>query len=349
MVRFMNLPAIRNPLAPTMRQADNCVFYLANNLQKKNGGNFIYGSATYVINPRNNENLWAVSAYDSGAFFQYVGAHFGSHQHYYHLVQAFEKTLLVSFSEMLNRWWANGPVPKGTGASLFDKFPYWEYDHFGALRLPEELLYMIMKFSTSGGGTGYWGKTLGKETQDFMREHRRPLIWGDTEDGGMIIDPTVGNIDGGRITAADVALFKSKWSPTSSFASLYNSVPNHLKFFYRSWDKRAACENQEKDASKQVMGVDGDGNCVYWTWVNPPRKWEPAIDGTCFQSADARAIYSSEAACLAVGKGKWSRESSKGPRSSGHYCQPDANGQYASLDACERGFDRMPNVSQVLV
>jgi hypothetical protein len=202
---------------------------------------------------------------------------------------------------------------------------------------------MIMKFSTSGGGQGYWGKDLGKEAQEFLGANNRPMVWGDTEDGGMIIDPLVDNIQGGRITAADKELFQSKWSQGVAFKQLYDSVPNHLKFFYRSWDKRASCANEEKDLTNQVMGVDGDGNCVYWKWVDSS-KWEVGIDGTCFQSADrTRAIYSSQTACKAA-VSKFAVKYSKGPRGTGHYCEPDGNGKYDNVAACERGF--ASNVTQ---
>jgi len=338
----MHLPIIPNPLSPTMRQANNCVVYLANNLQKKDGGNFIYGSATYVMNPRLQSKKWAVNAYDTGAFAQYIGVHWGTHENFYHLIQAHEKATLISFAQMFNRWWANGSVPHGHGASLFDKFPYFEYEHFGACQLPEDLLYMIMKFSTGDGGQGYWGKDLGKQAQQFLSAHNRPMVWGDTEDGGMIIDPTVGNIFGGRITAADKADFEQKWSQGISFKELYDSVPNHLKFFYRSWDKKAACEVEEADAINQVMGVDGDGNCVYWKWYDP-KKWEMAIDGTCFQSDDSeRAVYNSQSACSDAAS-KFSVKYSKGPRGTGHYCEPDPQGKFGSVVACERGFHAVTN------
>lgn len=236
--------------------------------------------------------------------------------------------------------------------SLFDKFPYFEYDHYGALRLPEDLLYLALKFSTAGSAVGFWGKPLGKQVQDFLRVNKRPMIWGDTEDGGMVIDPTVGNIEGNRITPEDVKQFQNQWSQGITFKQLYDSLPARLKFFYRSWDKKSACENAESDASNMVMGVDGDGNCVYWKWVEPASNWECAIDGTCFQSADpVRAIYSSESECRSkCGEGKWScKRLSHVPRGSGHYCEPDANGNYNSVAACELGMCKAAEPATVVV
>merc|ERR1719420_1417615 len=97
----------------TMSLASSCVKYYANNLQKKHGGNFLYGPITYVLNTRSKAD-WAVSAYDSGAFFGVVGAHYGTHDHLYHLIQPNERVLGVDWAKIMNHWWVPGaPLPKG--------------------------------------------------------------------------------------------------------------------------------------------------------------------------------------------------------------------------------------------
>lgn len=348
MVRFMGFPStLRTKMLSgdaTMSFAGNCVKYYANNLQKKAGGNFIYGPITYVLNSR-SKSQWAVSAYDSGAFFGFRGAHYGTHDHFYHLVQPNERVLGIDWARLMNRWWVPG-IPVPTGWPAFNSYPYFEYNHFGALHLPEDILYITMKFSTSFGATGFWGTELGELAQSFLRKHNRPLVWANTEDGGMIIDPTVGNINGSRISSKDISDFRKHWNSKISFEDLYQSVPPYLQLHYQSWNNKAACEAVEASPDNMVMGVDGEGNCVYWKWTSSATKYECALDGTCFKSSSARAIYSSEEECEShCGKGKWSCiQTTKVPSGSSHHCEPDAQGSYANLDECESGVPIGPGV-----
>jgi hypothetical protein len=348
MVRFMHIPADlkKHMLAgdATMRQADNCVQYLCNNLQKKAGGNFVYGPITYVMNLR-SKSKWAVSAYDSGAFFGLFGAKYGTHEHFYHLVQPNERVLGIDWSRIMNRWWVpEAPVPKGFPS--FNSYPYFEYNHFGALQLPEDILYISMKFSSSHGATGFWGKELGAQAQDFLLKHKRPLVWADSEDSGMIIDPVVGHIHGDRIRPEDIALFKKQWAASTSFADLYKAVPAYLRLHYPSWENRAACEHVESSSDNMVLGVDGDGKCVYWEWISQESKYECSLDGVCFKSTSERAVYASQAECDSrCGKGKWSCiRTTQVPSGASHYCEPDANGTFANLEECELGVSIGPGV-----
>eukprot|EP01050_Picozoa_sp_SAG11_P011342 SAG11_NODE_1195_length_5546_cov_3.668809_2_plen_151_part_00 len=76
------------------------------------------------------------------------------------------------------------------------------------------------------------------------------------------------------------------------------------------------------------MGVDSDGNCVWWDGDEPQQqlRWECLSDGTCEQSASSRATFESEDACLAGCAHSWEcisevPQSNRGAR----YCLPIAN------------------------
>ena len=71
-----------------------------------------------------------------------------------------------------------------------------------------------------------------------------------------------------RFTAADRALFRSAdfsrpWEE-GCFDRLVSRAPPHLRFYWPSWPNRTACEAVEEDERNMVMGVDGNGDCVYW-------------------------------------------------------------------------------------
>ena len=51
MVDYLHYPPFKNPNNPTLRESNDRLLYLANNWEKKDCGNFQYGSITYVINP----------------------------------------------------------------------------------------------------------------------------------------------------------------------------------------------------------------------------------------------------------------------------------------------------------
>ena len=71
----------------------------------------------------------------------------------------------------------------------------------GNVWLPEDMHMIIVEFSgnsfgqqfSSMGPPGLWGSALCETLRDWMREHRRPLIWSDNIDGPMLIDPLVTN------------------------------------------------------------------------------------------------------------------------------------------------------------
>ena len=147
----------------------------------------------------------------------------------------------------------------------------------GNALLPEDLLYMVVRFSNlqdySGlHHNGLWATAQGSQLRGWMRANRRPLLWAEDEFGVLLIDPWVGNasLEGGRITAADVRLFERLWlkygpTPTADqFAELVAATPARLKLTLPSWQTRQACAAEEADEASMVLGTDGEGSCVYW-------------------------------------------------------------------------------------
>lgn len=190
------------------------------------------------------------------------------------------------------------------------------------------------------GPPGLWGTELGERLREWLKQRRRPLIWSDGIDGAMLIDPIVDGIapltEGGksRFSAADRALFRStKFSKPwrdGCFDELVADAAPHLRFHWPSWLNRTACEEEEQDKRNMVMGVDGNGDCVYWrsdeissphphesaaspptpshaqtasgvvqAKASPSHHWELLNDGTCERtSSPERATAQTEEACL---------------------------------------------------
>jgi hypothetical protein len=51
MANYMHFQPFEKPDSPTLRETNDRVLYLANDLRKTHCGNFIYGEITYVISP----------------------------------------------------------------------------------------------------------------------------------------------------------------------------------------------------------------------------------------------------------------------------------------------------------
>lgn len=161
MTGYMGLPKFsRGPGDPTLREANSCVLYVANNLRKADAGNFLYGSVTYAVNPIYADKF-AVTAYDSGAYFRpHNGGPWGTLTNFYHLIQPHVQVLNYNLGEVLARWWKDGTPPPEIG-----QFPYFEIEWMGNAWLPESILYILVKFSSAGGGEGLWGTQLGAQLQ----------------------------------------------------------------------------------------------------------------------------------------------------------------------------------------
>lgn len=154
---------------------------------------------------------------------------------------------------------------------------YYEVMTAGNVLLPEDLLYMVVRFSDSKDYSGFhhnglWGTAQGAHLRAWMRANRRPLLWADDEFSALLIDPWVGAslLVGRRITDSDVQLFDRFWTaygltPTSAqFDELVVACPARLKLTLPSWQTRKACAPADVDEASMVLGTDGDGLCVFW-------------------------------------------------------------------------------------
>ena len=214
------------------------------------------------------------------------------------------------------------------------------------------------------GTPGLWGTELGQQLRSWSAAHGRPLIWADREDGPMLLDPLVASrMAGGRgggvvfshaakarpeVLLAFAVAWKagSPWQP-GSFDQLAAKTPRALHFHWPSWQNRTVCEQAEKNASLHVMGVDGEGECVYWASRAPGpgpdggqdlvpdraaaddparRRWECLNDGSCVPSTSSRAVFTSGPQCTAAcGGGPWQCVRSTAPnvsRPEVAYCVP---------------------------
>lgn len=352
----------------TARQANECLLYDANNLQKKQSGNgLVYGGTTYVLNRATMRKRQFFEAWDAGStsMVRCDSPHcglpksecldiplpgFGTQDDWLHLVQPHELLMNSPFpaafgpsvsgccnyniSDLFNRWWVDGaPIPSN---GMMRANPYYETMVIGTVWVPEDILYIEVSYA--GGSekslrnTALWGTPVGRELRSFMKKNRRPVVWSNGADSQMLIDP-ISNVEGGRITSADQKLFEDNWSkqlPWSIFSSL---VPNHLKLSYLSYNNKHLCEEMEKDAINMIMGVDGNNNCVYWTADPPPMRWELLIDGTCEPSNSDRAAFASKSECQAAGF-ECITVISNGTKNG--YCQPSTvSGPFRTINDCE--------------
>jgi hypothetical protein len=232
----------------SLRNADNCMLFNANNLRKTSLGNVdIYGGMTYVLNKELMKSRFFYEAWDAGdteglykdtPLGTYPGL--GIKDHWYHLVQPHMELFNMpwpssfgppptgftccnySLADTFNRWWAPGTPPPTSG--MFQLTPYYEVMVIGNPWLPEDLLYGITKFGEGAISpqrvqvrhNNMWGEDLGTKLVKFMQDGKRPLIWGRDKDGAMLIDPVVAQhvpgLGEGRVTDDAVALFQKHWN-----------------------------------------------------------------------------------------------------------------------------------------
>ena len=95
-----------------------------------------------------------------------------------------------------------------------------------------------------------------------------------------------------------------------------------------------------------VLGIDGNGECVYWTASPAPREWELLNDGTCeATSAEEsrthihRRRFASRDACEAGARAshwrcaRFTPPAGRGTESA--FCMPAEDGRYNSVGDCE--------------
>jgi len=399
----------------TLREANECFLFNANNLWKDPSGNAIYGGMTWVLSPETTKGRLIVAPGDTGFVYAmtegggYGGIDvpfpgFGTEDHWYHLL-AFHVALLnvndrfsnddapawkYSLADVFNHWYApdDGNEPSYDGA-----WPYFEILLAGHAHLPEDLHFGIAQyggvdilpgseeampdttvdrgdddeFDHSGAfGTsptahhaGMFGSHAGNELRSFMGANGRPLLWNQMSYDTMLLDPLVIQLANGRIqpecTQEDVDLFNESWTGENDatnksysaqqqrFEKLVTSVPSRLKLTYLSWDTREACADVEADSTTLAIGVNGEGECVYYKTDGPaPTKWELFNDGSCALSADPlRAVYATEAECEAATT-RWKCvqvEAQYGPGTAVAYCMPSTTelgaAEFGSVSSCE--------------
>ena len=234
--------------------------------------------------------------------------------------------------------------------------PYYEAITAGSVWLPEDLLYVtVLAHDTANGHrVGLFGTRVGGKLRTFLREVRRPLIWSvEGASGMMIIDPLVANnsLRSGSSTfshptslQADLPVWEAAWETARAtrsvsvvqqreqFATLASTVPPHLQLQHLDYLRRRVCEEVEMDGAKQVIGIDGNGECVYWMfegddaamrrWPDIPEdpgdsggwRWEMLNDGSCEPSgrtsqttlSSPRHLFESADAChTAAGVMRW--------------------------------------------
>ena len=330
MTHYMGYPPFKNPNHPTLREANDRVFYMASNWDKTDAGNFAYGKATYVANSIYADKFF-VAPGDTGAF-----AHtwpqptpWGTMTDWLHLLQPHLDTYRYNLGSVFQRWYGGGPK---LDISLF----YFEVEWSGNCWLPEGLLYIIPLFSAM------WGEDDGRNLQTWMKANKRPLVWANGDDSGMLVDPSVWmNVAGPElnITTDIVNKFNSLWAPGASFGDVFKAMPPELHFHLPSYVSKDACAAMESKA--MVMGTNDNGKCVYWNYDSPPVMWECLNDGTCAQSLRTTGTFFSEKDCLQnCGGGKWAcMQNAQIAGCAGKdatMCIPQPSGFCANLAECEK-------------
>ena len=109
MEEYMGYPPFRHPTHPTLREANDRVFYLATNWQKLHAGNFEYGRVTYVVNHMYRDKFFIAGA-DTGAYSSHLPRQFGTLTDWLHLLQPHLAVYKYSLATLFKRWYAKGPT-----------------------------------------------------------------------------------------------------------------------------------------------------------------------------------------------------------------------------------------------
>eukprot|EP00756_Hemistasia_phaeocysticola_P039203 Hpha_TRINITY_DN16802_c1_g1::TRINITY_DN16802_c1_g1_i4::g.151064::m.151064 len=370
--RRFGINSTEEAMIKTLRNANDCLIFNANNLLLS-VGNIFYGGLTWVLNPQAMRDRLMFEAWDAGITeSQYLKLEppvypgLGTFEDWLHLIQPHEELWNLpipdsfgpnasslpccnySIAYLLNRWAVHDyPEPNAsTGGTIFmEGAPYFEVMTMGNAYLPEDLLYAGAPFADvtgiSGSYPGLWGTPDADTLREFCTRSKRPLLWNLALDQeglpNTLIDPVVGGIAGGRITDTDRALF-ANWTrkDVAGFIALAAASPKYLHFYPLRYTDRHVCAKAERSSANQVMGTDGDGNCVYW--IDDARSsggWELLNDGTCV-TGTARGHYHTKAACKAAGS-RWTcrRNITDAYIPDAHYCVPAPKGEFSGIEACE--------------
>ena len=351
MEQYMHYPAFNNAQHPTMREANDRVIYLATNWEKKCAGNDQFGEMTYVINSIYADKFM-VSPWDTGAYVNRhwplaaVSCHtatcwcpcaliswpvymlrvaycdtshcalfrslrysksntgptpFGTLTDFNHLIGPHLQNYKYSLASVFHRWY-DYPKPAPLPLTYF----YFEVDWSGNAWMPEGLLYMVPKFGA------LFGKDNGVSLQNWCVANRRPLVWADGDDSGMVIDPVVGQLiasgNDSFITNDMVTQFQAAWDGphpprTFGFPDLLAGVDPALRFNLPNYTRKELCDPYEGSEVHMIMGTNDAGGCIYWDYTDLPNQWECLNDGTCGQSINGK--YNTEALCKSACGGSW--------------------------------------------
>merc|ERR1711988_1649471 len=113
----------------------------------------------------------------------------------------------------------------------------------------------------------------------------------------MLIDPLVGQLVSPSITADmanDFQKLYAKGNSSITFREVYDQSPPGLKMYLPSYINKSICDSYEQEG-QFVLGVNGEGDCVYWSQGPAPLSWECLNDGTCAQSLNGK--YLDEDSC----------------------------------------------------
>jgi hypothetical protein len=221
----------------SLRQANEKMIYLANNWEKKDCGNFQYGFVTYVINPIYADKFF-VAPFDTGKYAgdrcADSGCPIGTFADFNHIIVEHINTYKYSLGKIFQRWYTPGGGPLIANGT---NFVYYEIEWAGSAWLPESLLYIIAKYDHM------WGKKNGVDLQQWMLDNQRPLVWSNSDNSGMLMDPVVdwyGYDQSKYITNADRSYFLAEWGtvPTKDtsdalWAKLYAGAQSYTQLEYR--------------------------------------------------------------------------------------------------------------------
>jgi len=204
-----------------------------------------------------------------------------------------------------------------------------------------------------------WGTETGRKLALWSQQNNRPLIWGAGDDSGMLIDPSVGQVNGSYITPAMAqtwrALSSQPYTP-ALWSSLYAQAAPALKFhlpdYYVSRPLCAAFEAR----GHTVLGRNEAGDCVYLNDDPVGGAYECLNDGQCARTSSTYRMntFSDMSTCETHCNSGWrcqQNEVISSGMAGAHalMCVPDAySGQCSSLEQCEADCVPPPGVGRYL-
>lgn len=312
MQNFLQFPKI-NLQQPTLREANDNSLYLANNMMKVASGNAPdgFGDVTYVLNTNRVRDFVLVVPFDSGAYFNSCFNKYpavGTLDHFDHVLMAHfdcgkdeccNRGLQPPYSlgRLMQRWYG--------GATALPDI-YTEMELMANAYVPELLSYV------NAYAHSMWATETAHKLSLWSTHHNRPVIWGDGDTSGMLIDPVIGQVNGTYITD-EMKVFWRSYSgrPYSAamWSQLYAQAPPQLKFHLPDWyHSRVLCQEQEA-AGLTVLGRNEAGDCVFLNKDPklPTQAFECKNDGTCAPTTatSSGSTYSTQSECETYCNSGW--------------------------------------------